>query len=281
MLSSAGDLMWFSSSSTPLQRASGIQDTITHAPSGVELGDTKLRCSASADPSSSSLINALLVPRWPWPGGDENSLSFPGRRGDDDGIDLAAFLAVAARKMGAECFDVFGDARTVCSRAQQARSSARSGRLLTDHVPAPLLAIRLHCSARRLHGRGSGRLHPPVPRPRSRPHPIYRSLLGVQKQTVSQGQDSPPSPPCVSWKRFLSLSRLAVEAWLSIFFTDKIAPQIGSIFEYTNQRPVFGIIGSDSALYAPLLGFFVFTGIRPLHVTTSVPCLLYAAPGRW
>ncbi|XP_062180493.1 uncharacterized protein LOC133884908 [Phragmites australis] len=36
---------------------------------------------------------------------------------------------------------------------------------------------------------------------------------------------------------------------------------VGSIFEYTNQRPVFGIIGSDSALYAPLLGFFVFTGI--------------------
>ncbi|CAL5095550.1 unnamed protein product [Urochloa decumbens] len=36
---------------------------------------------------------------------------------------------------------------------------------------------------------------------------------------------------------------------------------IGSIFEYTNQKPVFGIIGSDSALYAPLLGFFVFTGI--------------------
>ncbi|GJN14782.1 hypothetical protein PR202_gb01641 [Eleusine coracana subsp. coracana] len=36
---------------------------------------------------------------------------------------------------------------------------------------------------------------------------------------------------------------------------------IGSIFEYTNQRPVFGIINPDSALYAPLLGFFVFTGI--------------------
>jgi hypothetical protein len=46
-------------------------------------------------------------------------------------------------------------------------------------------------------------------------------------------------------------------------FTDEneTAPQIGSIFEYTNQRPVFGIVGSDSALYAPILGFFVFTGI--------------------
>ncbi|XP_040379881.1 uncharacterized protein LOC121054430 [Oryza brachyantha] len=36
---------------------------------------------------------------------------------------------------------------------------------------------------------------------------------------------------------------------------------IGSIFEYANQRPVFGVLSSDSALYAPLLGFFVFTGI--------------------
>lgn len=36
---------------------------------------------------------------------------------------------------------------------------------------------------------------------------------------------------------------------------------IGSIYEYANQRPVFGVVSSDSALYAPLLGFFVFTGI--------------------
>ncbi|KAI4349461.1 hypothetical protein L6164_010047 [Bauhinia variegata] len=36
---------------------------------------------------------------------------------------------------------------------------------------------------------------------------------------------------------------------------------IGSIFEYVNQRPVFGVLGSDSVFYAPLLGFFTFTGI--------------------
>ncbi|RDX89728.1 hypothetical protein CR513_28515, partial [Mucuna pruriens] len=36
---------------------------------------------------------------------------------------------------------------------------------------------------------------------------------------------------------------------------------IGSIFEYVNQRPVFGVLTSDSAFYAPVLGFFVFTGI--------------------
>ncbi|XP_020572494.1 uncharacterized protein LOC110019243 [Phalaenopsis equestris] len=36
---------------------------------------------------------------------------------------------------------------------------------------------------------------------------------------------------------------------------------IGSMFEYVNQRPVFGILSSDSIFYAPLLGFFAFTGI--------------------
>ncbi|KAK4430391.1 hypothetical protein Salat_1339800 [Sesamum alatum] len=36
---------------------------------------------------------------------------------------------------------------------------------------------------------------------------------------------------------------------------------IGSIFEYVNQRPVFGVLNSDSVFYAPVLGFFAFTGI--------------------
>lgn len=36
---------------------------------------------------------------------------------------------------------------------------------------------------------------------------------------------------------------------------------IGSIFEYVNERPVFGVLSSDSVFYAPLLGFFAFTGI--------------------
>ncbi|KQK05661.1 uncharacterized protein LOC100828480 [Brachypodium distachyon] len=36
---------------------------------------------------------------------------------------------------------------------------------------------------------------------------------------------------------------------------------IGSIFEYTNGRPVFGIVGVDSPLYAPILGFFAVTGV--------------------
>ncbi|KAJ6301276.1 hypothetical protein OIU77_015562 [Salix suchowensis] len=41
---------------------------------------------------------------------------------------------------------------------------------------------------------------------------------------------------------------------------------IGSIFEYVNQRPVFGVLNSDSIFYAPVLGFFAFTGI-PLSVS--------------
>lgn len=36
---------------------------------------------------------------------------------------------------------------------------------------------------------------------------------------------------------------------------------IGSVFEYVNQRPVFGLLNSDSIFYAPVLGFFAFTGL--------------------
>lgn len=36
---------------------------------------------------------------------------------------------------------------------------------------------------------------------------------------------------------------------------------IGSVFEYVNQNPIFGVINADSVLYAPVLGFFAFTGI--------------------
>ncbi|KAI3969659.1 hypothetical protein MKX01_020220 [Papaver californicum] len=36
---------------------------------------------------------------------------------------------------------------------------------------------------------------------------------------------------------------------------------IGSVFEYINQKPVFGLLNSDSIFYAPVLGFFAFTGV--------------------
>ncbi|KAK9161971.1 hypothetical protein Syun_002873 [Stephania yunnanensis] len=36
---------------------------------------------------------------------------------------------------------------------------------------------------------------------------------------------------------------------------------IGSIFEFINQKPVFGLLYPDSIFYVPLLGFFVLTGI--------------------
>lgn len=36
--------------------------------------------------------------------------------------------------------------------------------------------------------------------------------------------------------------------------------QVGSIYEYANKNPVFGVLPADSGLYAPILGFFVLTG---------------------
>nr|CAB3460214.1 unnamed protein product [Digitaria exilis]CAB3502470.1 unnamed protein product [Digitaria exilis] len=276
---------------------------------------------------------------------------------DDDGIDLAAFLAVAARKMGAECFDVFGDARSGSIPAEQLRqgdgqprrpphgggeddtipaASTRSTSsdppvATTDRSDQPIQNFKIHparpscllprptersTNTERQEERGTcssgfSRLVPPRRAKQSRGlRSLYNKTLGTrpthtflgllakinglplgpssaaqprrpnklavlarstaqldvsmaasialchlsdglgrrgQAAGAVQRQDSPPSPPCVSWKRFLSLSRLAVEARLSIFFTDKIAPQIGSIFEYTNQRPVFGIPADATA----------------------------------
>lgn len=53
--------------------------------------------------------------------------------------------------------------------------------------------------------------------------------------------------------------------------------QIGSVFEYVNQKPVFGVLGSDSVFYAPVLGFFVFTGI-PTAVSCFL-CVVICMPG--
>ena len=47
------------------------------------------------------------------------------------------------------------------------------------------------------------------------------------------------------------------------------ALQIGSVFEYVNDKPVFGVLYSDSIFYAPVLGFFAFTGI-PTSVSHSI-----------
>lgn len=35
---------------------------------------------------------------------------------------------------------------------------------------------------------------------------------------------------------------------------------VGSIFEYFNQNPIFGVVQPDSPLWAPILGVFVVTG---------------------
>ncbi|XP_042037711.1 uncharacterized protein LOC121783640 isoform X1 [Salvia splendens] len=67
---------------------------------------------------------------------------------------------------------------------------------------------------------------------------------------------------------------------------------IGSIFEYVNEKPVFGVLSSDSVLYAPVLGFFVFTGIPTSLIKrrrnkiggmdfSDFTCVFHYAPHFW
>lgn len=36
--------------------------------------------------------------------------------------------------------------------------------------------------------------------------------------------------------------------------------QVGSIYEFANKNPIFGVIEADSPLYTPILGLFMVTG---------------------
>ncbi|XP_061338106.1 uncharacterized protein LOC133284973 [Gastrolobium bilobum] len=76
--------------------------------------------------------------------------------------------------------------------------------------------------------------------------------------------DSDEPPP---WARDEPNNNASQQGFQIPFFVYLLASAItaiaaiGSIFEYVNQRPVFGVLSTDSVFYAPLLGFFAFTGI--------------------
>ncbi|KAL5573982.1 hypothetical protein UlMin_023579 [Ulmus minor] len=48
------------------------------------------------------------------------------------------------------------------------------------------------------------------------------------------------------------------------FFVYLLSSAITTIAVYVKQRPVFGIVNTNSIFYPPLLGFFTFTGIPTL-----------------
>ncbi len=56
---------------------------------------------------------------------------------------------------------------------------------------------------------------------------------------------------------------LLVHGGLAIIFIKLMAwhfEQVGSVFEYFNKNPIFGVVPPDSPFWAPILGIFVFTG---------------------
>ncbi|XP_042042110.1 uncharacterized protein LOC121787448 isoform X3 [Salvia splendens] len=97
--------------------------------------------------------------------------------------------------------------------------------------------------------------------------------VGVRVRAASEGNskgkdngsvEEPSIPPPWGREEAQKESSAGVEvpfyAYLIASSITAIAA-IGSIFEYVNEKPVFGVLSSDSVLYAPVLGFFVFTGI--------------------
>ncbi|GAV79027.1 hypothetical protein CFOL_v3_22492 [Cephalotus follicularis] len=76
--------------------------------------------------------------------------------------------------------------------------------------------------------------------------------------------DSDEPPPWASNEGKGSTSQQSIEIPFGVYLAASAVTAIaaiGSMFEYVNKKPVFGVLNSDSIFYAPLLGFFVFTGI--------------------
>ncbi|XP_042485953.1 uncharacterized protein LOC122066192 [Macadamia integrifolia] len=74
--------------------------------------------------------------------------------------------------------------------------------------------------------------------------------------------DEPPPWAQDESKKNVSEQTLEIPFYVYLLASAVVAiAAIGSVFEYVNQKPVFGVLNPDSIFYVPLLGFFAFTGV--------------------
>lgn len=112
-------------------------------------------------------------------------------------------------------------------------------------------------------------------------HPRSRRNLQVVAATEGSAKSKPSDPKIPSWAKPDSdelppwarkegkgqTADPAEQAFQIPFYVYLLSSAIvaiaavGSMFEYVNQKPVFGLLNSDSAFYAPVLGFFALSGI--------------------
>ncbi|XP_071703605.1 uncharacterized protein [Rutidosis leptorrhynchoides] len=94
------------------------------------------------------------------------------------------------------------------------------------------------------------------------------SVFAVKKEEEQQstpswakpGSEEPPPWARNESQQISSTSDFPFFVYLLASAITAIAA-IGSVFEYVNQKPVFGVLNSDSIFYAPVLGFFAITGL--------------------
>ncbi|CAH2064383.1 unnamed protein product, partial [Thlaspi arvense] len=97
---------------------------------------------------------------------------------------------------------------------------------------------------------------------------VTAATEGSRKSKESQpswaNPDSDEPPPWARDEGRSSTSQESVEIPFYVYLLASAITAIaaiGSVFEYTSKNPVFGVLESDSIFYAPVLGFFAFTGI--------------------
>ena len=122
----------------------------------------------------------------------------------------------------------------------------------------------------------------PARRARARPHRASIARVASARQcarvatranastddveTTSTSAATTPDDDVPIWER-RELERKAADAkgglpWPAYLLLSVIVliAATGSMFEYAYKNPIFGVVGADSGLYAPILGWFVFTG---------------------
>lgn len=117
--------------------------------------------------------------------------------------------------------------------------------------------------------------------PMAERHPWNRRNLQVVAATEGSAKSEPSDPKIPSWAKPDSdelppwarkegkgqSADPAEQAFQIPFYVYLLSSAIvaiaavGSMFEYVNQKPVFGLLNPDSVFYAPVLGFFAFSGI--------------------
>jgi len=101
-----------------------------------------------------------------------------------------------------------------------------------------------------------------------RQHPVQRQASGEEPSTSkpttpAAQEDDPIWVKREKQRAFEAQSGKKGLPWPVYLLSSAIVAiaAVGSIFEFADKNPIFGVVQPDSPLWAPILGFFALTGL--------------------